>query len=370
MSLETKIDIVVKNLNQLNKLADNLKGINASNEKLVKGLNQINEKLDRMSSKGFDNIARSADKAAASVNRAKKSMDGFSALGDVMGSPAGKRAMGVAGLGAAMGLNKASQDIATTVGWLKNLKSVAFGALNPFSKSAEVAAVKTGFFSAKLTKLAAVATAHPAIAAAAAVAYMAFGDKLTNVAVQGVPKLIKGLDNMGKAAFDATGLYRQLNMEINVTSNSLKKFQNLGMKGNIIKNIRASKASRADSGFADFSRRADQVMNTPSGRPAGMFGPNRPGAEDAVTKSIRRHYELETKRRKELTQSWKIEEMIKKSKKEQETITKRDSALQKKTARERLQNIRRIRRRKGGMMGGRGGENLMLGAGFPLLFGG
>jgi len=370
VSLETKIDIVVKNLNQLNKLSENLKGINASNEKLVKGLNQINEKLDRMSSKGFDNIARSADKAAASVNRAKKSMDGFSALGDVMGSPAGKRAMGVAGLGAAMGLNKASQDIATTVGWLKNLKSAAFGALNPFSKSAEVAAVKTGFFSAKLTKLAAVATAHPAIAAAAAVAYMAFGDKLTNVAVQGVPKLIKGLDNMGKAAFDATGLYRQLNMEINVTSNSLKKFQNLGMKGNIIKNIRASKASRADSGFADFSRRADQVMNTPSGRPKGMFGPNRPGAEDAVTKSIRRHYELETKRRKELTQSWKIEEMIKKSKKEQETITKRDSALQKKTARDRLKNWNRIRRRRDGMMGGRGGENLMLGAGFPLLFGG
>ena len=28
MSLETKIDIVVKNLNQLNKLADNLKNIN------------------------------------------------------------------------------------------------------------------------------------------------------------------------------------------------------------------------------------------------------------------------------------------------------------------------------------------------------
>ena len=369
MSLETKIDIVVKNLNQLNKLSENLKGINASNEKLVKGLNQINEKLDRMSSKGFDNIARSADKAAASVNRAKKSMDGFSALGDVMGSPAGKRAMGVAGLGAAMGLNKASQDIATTVGRLKNLKSVAFGALNPFSKSAEVAAVKTGFFSAKLTKLAAVATAHPAIAAAAAVAYMAFGDKLTNVAVQGVPKLIKGLDNMGKAAFDATGLYRQLNMEINVTSNSLKKFQNLGMKGNIIKNIRASKVSRADSGFADFSRRADQVMNTPSGRPAGMAGPNRPGAENAVTKSIRRHYELETKRTGVVRRTWEIEKKIEQSKKNQEKITKRDSALQKKTARERLQNIRRIRRRKGGM-GGRGGENLMLGAGFPLLFGG
>ena len=373
MSLETKIDIVVKNLNQLNKLADNLKGINASNEKLVKGLDQINEKLDRMGGKAsrtFSGITRSAEETAKSVNKAARSMEGFSKLGDVMGSPAGKRAMGVAGLGAAMGLNKASQDIATTVGWLKNLKSVAFGALNPFSKGAEVAAVKTGFLSGKLSQLAALAAAHPVIAASMGVAYMAFGDKLTNVAVQGVPKLIKGLDKMGKAAFDAKGFFREMTMEINISSEALKKFQTLGMKGNIIKNVRASKAARAGSGFADFSRRADQVMNTPSGRPKGMFGPNRPGAENAVTKSIRRHYELETKRRKVLTQSWEIEEKIKKSKKEQEKITNRESATHRKTARERLQNIRRIRRRKGGMMGGRGGENLMLGAGFPLLFGG
>jgi len=372
VSLETKIDIVVKNLNQLNKLSENLKGINASNEKLVKGLDQINEKLDRMGGKAsrtFSGITRSAEETARSVNKAARSMEGFSKLGDVMGSPAGKRAMGVAGLGAAMGLNKASQDIATTVGWLKNLKSVAFGALNPFSKGAEVAAVKTGFLSGKLSQLAALAAAHPVIAASMGVAYMAFGDKLTNVAVQGVPKLIKGLDKMGKAAFDAKGFFREMTMEINISSEALKKFQTLGMKGNIIKNVRASKAARAGSGFADFSRKADQVMNTPSGRPKGMFGPNRPGAEDAVTKSIRRHYELETKRRKVLTQSWAIEEKIKKSKKEQEKITNRESATHRKTARERLQNIRRIRRRKGGM-GGRGGENLMLGAGFPLLFGG
>jgi len=389
VSLETKIDIVVKNLNQLNKLSENLKGINASNEKLVKGLDQINEKLDRMGGKAsrtFSGITRSAEETAKSVNKAARSMEGFSKLGDVMGSPAGKRAMGVAGLGAAMGLNKASQDIATTVGWLKNLRSVAFGALNPFSKGAEVAAVKTGFLSGKLSQLAALAAAHPVIAASMGVAYMAFGDKLTNVAVQGVPKLIKGLDKMGKAAFDAKGFFREMTMEINISSEALKKFQTLGMKGKIVQNTRASKAARAGSGFADFSRRADQIdrvsgaVNRPDGmfgpfpktvgRPAGMPGPNRPGAENAVTKSIRRHLELEAKRTGVLRQTWEIEKKIEQSKKNQEKITKRDSAASKKAARDRLKNWNRIRRRKGGMMGGKGGENLMLGAGFPLLFGG
>ena len=376
MSLETKIDIVVKNLNQLNKLSENLKGINASNEKLVKGLEQINTKLDRIGSKGFTGLKRSADSASKSVSNLNRNM---SALNDVQkfGRDAKNRALGLGALGtAAIGTDKAISGINSFIA--KN------GAL---SKVLGVTTIKTNAAFGAFSAFGALLANHPHIAGGVAVALTALG--------------IKGFDFLAKKAWAAGGALRnllhtntQVGAQLPQTQKEYDKLANSfehahlhaknledamkrikaagspGMHGNIVRNVGRSKASRAGSGFADFSRRADQVMNTPSGRPKGMFGPNRPGAEDAVTKSIRRHYELETKRRKELTQSWKIEEMIKKSKKEQETITKRDSALQKKTARDRLKNWNRIRRRRGGMMGGRGGEHLMLGAGFPLLFGG
>ena len=85
----------------------------------------------------------------------------------------------------------------------------------------------------------------------------------------------------------------------------------------------------------------------------------------AITKSIRRHYELETKRRGVVTQTWDIEKKILKAKQDAEKVTAREGKMAKRTAKERLANIKRIRSQKG-----RGQENLMLGAGFPLLFGG
>ena len=376
MSLETKIDIVVKNLNQLNKLSENLKGINASNEKLVKGLEQINTKLDRIGSKGFTGLKRSADSASKSVSNLNRNMG---ALNDVQkfGKNAKNRALGLGALGtAAIGTDKAISGINSFIA--KN------GAL---SKVIGVTTIKTNAAFGAFSAFGSLLAAHPQIAGAVAVALTALG--------------IKGFDFLAKKAWAAGGALRnllhtntQVGAQLPQTQKEYDKLANSfehahlhaknledamkrikaagspGMHGNIVRNVGRSKASRAGSGFADFSRRADQVMNTPSGRPAGMAGPNRPGAENAVTKSIRRHLELEAKRTGVLRQTWEIEKKIEQSKKNQEKITKRDSAASKKTARERLQNIRRIRRRKGGMMGGKGGENLMLGAGFPLLFGG
>ena len=375
MSLETKIDIVVKNLNQLNKLSENLKGINASNEKLVKGLSQINEKLDRIGSKGFTNLKRSADSASKSVSTLNRNMG---ALNDVQkwGKNAKNRFLGLGALGtAAIGTDK-------TISGINNLIAKN-GAL---SKVLGVTTIKTNAAFGAFSAFGSLLAAHPQIAGAVAVALTALG--------------IKGFDFLGKKSVSAVQKLREFHQtntqitaqlpqtqkEYDKLANSfehahlhaknledaMKRIRaagNVGMKGNIVRNIGRSKASRAGSGFADFSRRADQVMNTPSGRPAGMFGPNRPGAEDAVAKSIRRHLELEKKRTGVLRQTWEIEKKIEQSKKNQEKITKRDAAASKKAARDRLKNWNRIRRRRGGM-GGRGGENLMLGAGFPLLFGG
>ena len=371
MSLETKIDIVVKNLNQLNKLSENLKGINASNEKLVKGLSQINEKLDRIGSKGFTNLKRSADSASKSVSSLSKNVSVFERFSK-SGNNAAGRAMGLGAFGAAaIGADK----LAKSYNGLVAGNGLAVKALG-------LTTFKAQGLSAAFMGLGSLMAAHPQIAGGVAVALTALG--------------IKGFEFVAKKAFAAGGALRQFfhtNTEITAQlpqtqkeydklansfehahlhaknlEDAMKRIRaagNVGMKGNIVRNVGRSKASRAGSGFADFSRRADQVMNTPSGRPAGMAGPNRPGAEDAITKSIRRHYELETKRRGVVTQTWDIEKKILKAKQDAEKVTAREGKMAKRTAKERLANIKRIRSQKG-----RGQENLMLGAGFPLLFGG
>ena len=60
MSIESRIDIVVKNLNQLNKLAANLQNINKTNEQLVKGLDKVQANLDKIGTRGFKNLNREA----------------------------------------------------------------------------------------------------------------------------------------------------------------------------------------------------------------------------------------------------------------------------------------------------------------------
>jgi len=372
VSLETKIDIVVKNLNQLNKLSENLKGINASNEKLVKGLEQINTKLDRIGSKGFTGLKRSADSASKSVSNLSRNVSVFDKF-QKSGNNAAGRAMGLAGLGGvAVGANKAVTSYN------------AFIAKNALvTKSLGLVSVKATGLAGVLTGLGGLISSYPQIAGAVAIALTALG--------------IKGFDTLGKKAFNLGAKLRELKeknttvfepfkMQLPQTTkelerlnaefgeshlhaknleDALRRVNSVGLKGNVLRNVGRSKASRAGSGFADFSRRADQVMNTPSGRPKGMFGPNRPGAEDAVTKSIRRHLKLEAKRTGVVRQTWDIEKKIEEAKKRSERVTVREGKTATRTAKERLANWKRIRSERG-----RGQENLMLGAGFPLLFGG
>ena len=216
MSIESRIDIVVKNLNQLNKLAANLKDINKSNQKLVEGLNKVNTKLNSLSGKSFDGISRSADKASRSIGRAAKSMSG---LQDITRGSVGTRALAVGALG----------GTAVIVDTLKKIGNAA-SSLNPFNRGVEAAAVKTGFFSSKLSQLAGLITGHPLLAGTAAVALTLFGDKLQDVAVKGIPPLIKGLGGLKNAVkdggndvlFAVTG-YKKLETQFNLTAAAAAK---------------------------------------------------------------------------------------------------------------------------------------------------
>ena len=348
-------------------MAANLQNINKTNEKLVEGLSKVNAKLDNLSgksSRSFRNVARSASEASRSVSKLNKDVGVFDRF-TRSGNNAAGRAIGLGALGtAAIGADK----LAKSYNGLVAQNGLAVKALG-------LTAFKAKGLTGVFTGLGALLASYPQIAGGVAVALTALG--------------IKGFDVLGRKAFNLGAKLRELqevkpgfakttqelavlnqqfgNAHIHAKNleDALRRINSVGIKGNILRNVERSKASRAGSGFADFSRRANQVMNTPSGRPAGMFGPNRPGAEDAVAKSIRRHYELETKRRKVLTQSWETEEKIKKAKQEQEKIMQKEFKTQRRSARERLANIKRIRAARG-----RGQENLMLGAGFPLLFGG
>jgi hypothetical protein len=197
-------------------LAANLKDINKSNQKLVEGLNKVNTKLNSLSGKSFDGISRSADKASRSIGRAAKSMSG---LQDITRGSVGSRALAVGGLG----------GTAVIVDTLKKIGNAA-SSLNPFNRGVEAAAVKTGFFSSKLSALAGLITAHPLLAGTAAVAYTLFGDKLQDVVVKGIPPLIKGLGGLKNAVkdggndvlFAVTG-YKKLETQFNLTAAAAAK---------------------------------------------------------------------------------------------------------------------------------------------------
>jgi len=218
-SAEAQIQIAVKNLNALTKLDKQLNKINKTNEALLRGLDKLTLSIDNLArSKGFENISKGASAARKEIDEANKSMSGFAKLRSTLVSTSGgRRALGIGVLGLGVGGNSLLNSI-------KGLGSNISNAINPlnlFRKNVDATAISTGVFGGKITALGSAVAAHPAIAAAAAVAYMAFGDKIGQVAIKGVPNLIKGLAGIGQAATNSAGLaiggYKDLELQLELT---------------------------------------------------------------------------------------------------------------------------------------------------------
>ena len=133
------------------------------------------------------------------------------------------------------------------------------------------------------------------------------------------------------------------------TDETSKKLAGLGKnKGTILQNIRASRASRAKSGFAEWEE--------------SLRGTGTASARDVMVKSLER----KNRRLVELgKEKLKGDRLINKEMKDQlKTSMKLEKSAdrQQAKAKKRLENWKKIRGQKA--------ENLMLGAGFPLLFGG
>ncbi len=206
---------------------------------------------------------------------------------------------------------------------------------------------------------------NPAFVAALGAAWVLFGTKGIRGAIEkligaerAAKKTTAGLFGFAKANPVLSKLnfklemskdaMKQLGDAANKTQREIAALQNTGMKGKVVQNTRASRASRAGSGFAEWSQ--------------GLGGTGTASARDVMIKSLER----KNRRLVQLGQErLKGDRLINKEMKNQEkNAIKIEKAADRTNnkAKQRLNNWKKIRAQKA--------ENLMLGAGFPLLFGG
>jgi hypothetical protein len=222
--------------------------------------------------------------------------------------------------------------------------------------------------------VAAVNVMNPAFVAALGAAWVIFGEKGLRGAIEklmkterAVKKTTAGMFNFGVSTKAANGLLKITNglfksqeqqLKLNTKAikvlghsaeETTKKLAATGKnKGSLVQNIGVSRASRAGSGFAEWSQR--------------LGGTGTASARDVMIKSLER----KNRRLVQLGQErLKGDRLINKEMRNQEkNAVKIEKAADRTNnkAKQRLKNWKKIRAQKA--------ENLMLGAGFPLLFGG
>ena len=159
----------------------------------------------------------------------------------------------------------------------------------------------------------------------------------------------------GQSSFES--FYRDLSFTEQTMARGRDPRQKLGMRGRISANVGASRRSRAASGFADWEIDRKGIKTA--------------SARDTIMKSIERKNRRLVKQGKE---KLKTERMINKEMQKQLGIEKKlGKMFTDKARRDRRREARiRLAGKKMGMnrLDSKGAESLMLGAGFPMLFGG
>jgi hypothetical protein len=280
---------------------------------------------------------------------------------------------GLAGLGmaqnSAIGQFMGKWAVNPAMGGLKNAAGMAMGAHIPGAGIAAKGIADTKMALVGLTAAAktaaGIALLNPQAIGLLASAWLVFGNKGIRGAIEklfgaerAAKKTTAGLFEFAKA----NPILSRLNMKLEMSKDAMKQLgdaankaqreiaalQNPGMKGNVIQNTRASRASRAGSGFAEWSQR--------------LGGTGTASARDVMIKSLER----KNRRLVQLGQErLKGDRLINKEMRNQEkNAVKIEKAADRTNnkAKQRLKNWKKIRAQKA--------ENLMLGAGFPLLFGG
>ena len=217
---------------------------------------------------------------------------------------------------------------------------------------------------------------NPAFVAALGAAWVLFGTKGIRGAIEklvgaerAAKKTTAGLFEFAKA----NPIFSRLNMKLEMSKDAMKQLgdvakktkrevaalQDPGMKDRVAKNLRASRAGRESSGFADWSDSTTTRLS-------------------AIKSLERKNKQLLKQGKDQLTGERLLTKEIKKQVAEKAKLDKRSqSSIDKmftNSARKTRRNEARIRMmgKKMGMnrLDSKGAENLMLGAGFPMLFGG
>ena len=200
-SAQAKIDIVVKNLNSLNRLDKTLDKLNATNQSLISGIDKLTKSINNLSrAKGLDDISVSANKASASVEKVIDKTNVLQNLGrrargnlinaGIAGGMAGGGALagGVLGGGAAINtsmgvLNKVQRALhlgTTNV----NGYAAAWAGISSTIKATAIPAIKL---------MGAAVMSNPVFGGIAAALLVTFGDKIweTTKKIDGLGRSIK-----------------------------------------------------------------------------------------------------------------------------------------------------------------------------------
>ena len=392
MSIESRIDIVVKNLNQLNKLADNLKNINKTNEKLVKGLDRIESQLNKINTNGvaFRKINKDARDASKEVNNLG------SRIGDIINNNKGgigNFGLGMLGAGAISGITKIT-DV------FKNLVpavNAVTGKIPVLGEKLQIVQQQATGFDAVFDGILHGIASHPGLWGAAAVAITAFGGKLPVVA-KGARALWNGLNQVGQAVTNnivgklvpATkhlvdmrvalvdvreqmenmtrgASLEELNIMVGMARKEMESFWHMTGKAEdaAIKLAVAMAAQRKEQ------TAINDLLFKAQGKATTAEQADNKRALDAQKQKATHSFDMFSTEAKQLEILQRKNKLfIDSAGQYQRLVEKGGKMLDIEQRIERVMN----RRKKGfggaGGLSGKGGENLMLGAGFPLLFGG
>jgi len=375
VSIESRIDIVVKNLNQLNKLAANLQNINKTNTQLVKGLGRVEARLAKLNNTDLS-------KAERSLNNMRQNVDKLD------------KATGTSGIA------RTFQNIGTTV------KAAAESFSRGFSRTALTSAVlgigKIGLAGGALKSVLAGVSGQWTLIAAA---MMGFGPQIVSSILgisQGLIKVTGGLKNLGKSATETligiTGGVKNLKLNINETT---KSFQNMLVGASLSElNMHVGSARKEMESFWHMTRGAEEAakklalaMAAQKKEQAALNklllqaqGKSTASAADRAAHKTSAKY-----RQRQLDMGWNLGSYTDQEGQQQYMwrkasldIAKQDVQL----AEERLKTVleeeksaarskkfremtqRQARKDKQANIDSRFRENLMLGVGFPMLFGG
>jgi len=351
VSLETKIDIVVKNLNQLKKLADNLKGINKNTSEVAKGLNKVQNTLSSLNNINLSKVEKSLGNMRDSVNK----LDKAASLG---GIKSGFKSVGKA-------VNSAAESLSR--GFSRSL-------LN----SAAIGVGKIGIAGGALkATLAGVSGQWTLIAAA----MMGFGPQIVSSILgisQGLIKVTGGLKNLGRSTQETligmTGGIRNMKIEI---ENTTQAFKNMLVGGSL--NELTMHVANAKKQMQDFHHTTDQARQGAIKLAAAMKAQSaeQRAINDLLLKAQGKATTGEQADNKRALDAFKAktikaQEHAEQLKADAAAAAERKKQISHLLLRRKIKNRERAadRKHRQEQAAGRQKENLMLGAGFPLLFGG